>query len=611
MRLNDYAMAVTPGNGLVGRFPNAALLLVDHEDSEELNHLLELFAAHPRVGDGLPARIEELFAGDSVPAVSAFAAVVERPDGVSLYLYGAVEVAADSTNAELRAWGPSTRPLQRYDAPADTDSLTVRCASEPLSTQDDVTLSLRSGVVSGRGLVLRSTRAEPSERMDAETAAGEPAMSGAPTATGMGAMSGNGRTAVMAPPMRGTATARPAKPQATTPVSTPYPPAQAVGQHPPAASAPPPETPRTPAATTIPTPPPWQNRSTAATSSSVSTAKPASGAINPSFGTRLLARLLLSATLGVAAALVLGALLPVGFAPLGEVYTSLLVSVGLLAVVGAVVFDGLYSLAQSRRAARDWPAALAVAQAVPEAVAVYFVQALVLPQFVVDEFAVGVTIAVVAVLISAGLLVLRSVPGVRSLVVRGRRTAIENAEPATATSAHTAPAPSTAGMAAGSAHDSTATVWGVNCQRGHFNRPDARYCGTCGTAMHGLTREPRQGPRPPLGYLVTDDGATHQLDGDYLVGQAPETDARVREGLAKALPVTDPEGQVGAVHAEVRLDQWDVTLVDCGLSSGTQVREPESAAWVRLIPGQPFTVVPGTRIQVGSRSLTFHGANHR
>src|SRR5262249_7184797 len=54
-------------------------------------------------------------------------------------------------------------------------------------------------------------------------------------------------------------------------------------------------------------------------------------------------------------------------------------------------------------------------------------------------------------------------------------------------------------------------VSGIHCKRGHFNRPDALYCGICGIAMVHETHVPVQGPRPNLGHIVFDDGTVYQL----------------------------------------------------------------------------------------------------
>lgn len=151
-------------------------------------------------------------------------------------------------------------------------------------------------------------------------------------------------------------------------------------------------------------------------------------------------------------------------------------------------------------------------------------------------------------------------------------------------------------------------VLGVRCKRGHFNRPDAHYCGICGIGMQGLTLDPVQGPRPTLGVLVLDDGSTYTLDGDYLLGREPELDKRVRGGRARPLVVTDAKREISRVHATVQLEQWDVKITDRS-ANGTYVLEPNAPSWVRLRPGQPFTMRSGTRVRLGARSLVFEALN--
>ena len=71
-------------------------------------------------------------------------------------------------------------------------------------------------------------------------------------------------------------------------------------------------------------------------------------------------------------------------------------------------------------------------------------------------------------------------------------------------------------------NDAEVIVTGFVCSRGHFNSPDAAYCGVCGIAMVQLTRRPVEDIRPPLGYLVVDDGSTFLVNRDYVVGREPE-----------------------------------------------------------------------------------------
>lgn len=148
-------------------------------------------------------------------------------------------------------------------------------------------------------------------------------------------------------------------------------------------------------------------------------------------------------------------------------------------------------------------------------------------------------------------------------------------------------------------------VTGVLCRDGHFNHPQARYCSVCGVAMLHRTRAPVQRPRPPLGVVVADDGTTYTLDVDHVVGRDPEEDPAVAEGRAHAVQLDDDELSVSRVHAGIRLEGWDVLLVDRGSANGTFVAPRDSDEWRRLEPNDPEVLAPGTRIAFGRRTATF------
>jgi hypothetical protein len=153
--------------------------------------------------------------------------------------------------------------------------------------------------------------------------------------------------------------------------------------------------------------------------------------------------------------------------------------------------------------------------------------------------------------------------------------------------------------------DDRPEVEGFACARGHLNDPRVHFCALCGIRMAERTGVYTSGPRPPLGLLVLDDGATVTLDADYLLGREPDTHPRVRTAELRPLLVTDPTGGVSRHHAEVRLEGWDVFLVDVGSANGTLVASPGAGGWSSLVPGRPIRVTPGTSVRVGSRQFTF------
>ncbi|MGY1806249.1 FHA domain-containing protein [Blastococcus sp. SYSU D00669] len=159
--------------------------------------------------------------------------------------------------------------------------------------------------------------------------------------------------------------------------------------------------------------------------------------------------------------------------------------------------------------------------------------------------------------------------------------------------------------------DTRPKVKGFLCSRGHLNDPRVLFCNLCGIRMAQQTGVFVEGIRPPLGLLVFDNGATVNLDMDYLLGREPETDERVQGGQLRPLLVVDQTGGVSRHHAEIRLEGWDVTLVDIGSANGTLVAPPGAPAWSSLVPNQPVRLVPGMAVRMGSRQFAFespHGA---
>ena len=146
-------------------------------------------------------------------------------------------------------------------------------------------------------------------------------------------------------------------------------------------------------------------------------------------------------------------------------------------------------------------------------------------------------------------------------------------------------------------------VEGVLCSRQHFNDPASLFCSSCGISMVHLTHHVVRGPRPPLGVLVVDDGATVVLDRDHVVGREPEASPDVASGWCAPLPLSDPERTLSRVHARVELHGWDVRVVDLGSANGTYLTGPDGGERRRLQPHEPVTVAAGTELTLGGHRL--------
>jgi hypothetical protein len=153
--------------------------------------------------------------------------------------------------------------------------------------------------------------------------------------------------------------------------------------------------------------------------------------------------------------------------------------------------------------------------------------------------------------------------------------------------------------------DERARVKGILCKNGHLNDPRAGFCALCGIRTTQQTAVLVEGVRPPLGLLVFDDGATVSLDTDYLLGREPETDERVGSGQLRPLLVVDQTGGVSRHHAEIRLDGWDVLLLDTGSANGTLVAPRGAPGWASLVPHQPVRLTAGMAVRMGGRTFAF------
>jgi hypothetical protein len=129
-----------------------------------------------------------------------------------------------------------------------------------------------------------------------------------------------------------------------------------------------------------------------------------------------------------------------------------------------------------------------------------------------------------------------------------------------------------------------------------------------GPATSGLVVDDRQeepAPRPPVGLLVFDDGATYTVDAEYLMGRMPEADPRVASGALRSLALEDASGAVSRVHAQIVVNGWEALLVDVGSRNGTFVSPPGEQGWTQLPAGETHRLVPGTRVRIGGRSFQF------
>jgi hypothetical protein len=93
--------------------------------------------------------------------------------------------------------------------------------------------------------------------------------------------------------------------------------------------------------------------------------------MTPTLWGRIQSRLLVVLVVGLAWTILVAPFLPSGGASLGEVYTVTIRAVVLTAVVGAVLWEPLYHLAQQFRWEKDWPTGLGLVTGLPEGFLVF------------------------------------------------------------------------------------------------------------------------------------------------------------------------------------------------------------------------------------------------
>lgn len=142
------------------------------------------------------------------------------------------------------------------------------------------------------------------------------------------------------------------------------------------------------------------------------------------------------------------------------------------------------------------------------------------------------------------------------------------------------------------------------CPLGHANPPTYARCAQCAQPMLGDARQVR---RPVLGQMRVSTGEVIDLDRSLIIGRQPSV-ARVHgDGMPKLVQVRSQAGDISRSHVEIRLEGWDVILVDLKATNGT-VLVREGQAPRRLGQGEQAMLLDGDIAELGEDvSLRFEG----
>jgi hypothetical protein len=143
------------------------------------------------------------------------------------------------------------------------------------------------------------------------------------------------------------------------------------------------------------------------------------------------------------------------------------------------------------------------------------------------------------------------------------------------------------------------SVHAVHCPAGHLNPTHAGTCRVCGATI--LDQEHVSVPRPVLGTLQFSDGRVVIVSRPLIIGRSPTTNGRLSGEAPELVVVPSPLKEVSSTHLEVRLEGWQVLVIDRQSTNGTIVTAPGRDPQ-RLRPGEPVPITPGTRVNLADEA---------
>jgi hypothetical protein len=147
----------------------------------------------------------------------------------------------------------------------------------------------------------------------------------------------------------------------------------------------------------------------------------------------------------------------------------------------------------------------------------------------------------------------------------------------------------------------------VRCEHQHLNPPHAAECRVCRGMIH--TQAPVMVDGIDLGRLRFSTGQVVRLERPVLIGRSPKASGPVGGSLPELVTVPSPGQDISRTHVEVRVDGWQVFVVDRDSTNGTTVIVPGSAPQ-RLRAGEPYPLPTGGRVSLADEvEFTFEAVS--
>ena len=141
----------------------------------------------------------------------------------------------------------------------------------------------------------------------------------------------------------------------------------------------------------------------------------------------------------------------------------------------------------------------------------------------------------------------------------------------------------------------------VVCRRGHPNPPHRTSCRLCADPIDPAQRSSsiRQ---PILATLRLPDGSAHPVDRSLVVGRRPDPGA-ARVDDSAGLVVVSGEPSISRTHLRIDVENWSLSVVDCGSRSGTALVVERDGAPRLVEPWVPHELMVGSTLYLGGSTI--------